>query len=60
MAATMKALRKMNAGRGLSFESAPVPAIGATDVLVRVKTASICWMGPMVAGKDQAAGNFGA
>src|SRR5271163_3240696 len=42
MAATMKALRKMQAGRGLSMESAPVPAIGAADVLVRVKTASIC------------------
>src|SRR5213080_4228800 len=42
MPATMKALRKMQPARGLSFENASVPAIGATEVLVRVKTASIC------------------
>src|SRR5690349_15280060 len=39
-AKTMKALRKMQAARGLSMETAQVPAIGPTDVLVRVKTAS--------------------
>jgi len=38
---TMKALRKMQAARGLSMEPAHVPAIGPTDVLVRVKAASI-------------------
>ena len=32
----MNALRKMQGGPGLSFESAVVPAIGPTDVLVRV------------------------
>jgi threonine 3-dehydrogenase len=53
MAATMKALRKMNAGRGLSMESAPVPAIGATDVLVRVKTASICGTDLHIYGWDR-------
>src|SRR6202045_1203720 len=38
----MNALRKMRAGAGLSFESAPMPKIGPTDVLVRVTAASIC------------------
>ena len=42
MPSTMKALRKMKAARGLSFENAPVPSIGPTEVLVRVRTASIC------------------
>jgi threonine 3-dehydrogenase len=53
MAATMKALRKMQAGRGLSMESAPLPAIGATDVLVRVKTASICGTDLHIYGWDR-------
>jgi threonine 3-dehydrogenase len=53
MAATMKALRKMSAGRGLSFENAPVPAIGAADVLVRVKTASICGTDLHIYGWDR-------
>src|SRR5271169_5169932 len=51
MAATMKALRKMQAGRGLSME--PVPAIGAADVLVRVKTASICGTDLHIYGWDR-------
>jgi len=49
----MKALRKMNAGRGLSMESAPVPAIGAADVLVRVRTASICGTDLHIYGWDR-------
>ena len=53
MAATMKALRKMHAARGLSMESAPVPAIGAADVLVRVKTASICGTDLHIYGWDR-------
>jgi threonine 3-dehydrogenase len=53
MAATMKALRKMQAARGLSFESAPVPTIGAADVLVRVKTASICGTDLHIYGWDR-------
>src|SRR5271168_1452106 len=53
MAATMKALRKMSAGRGLSMETAPVPTIGAADVLVRVKTASICGTDLHIYGWDR-------
>ena len=53
MAATMRALRKMQAGRGLSMETAPVPAIGAADVLVRVKTASICGADLHIYGWDR-------
>src|SRR2546423_7237649 len=49
----MKALRKMQPARGLSFESASVPAIGATDVLVRVKTASICGTDLHIYGWDR-------
>jgi threonine 3-dehydrogenase len=53
MAATMKALRKMRAGRGLSLESAPVPGIGAADVLVRVRTTSICGTDLHIYGWDR-------
>src|ERR1700746_1873620 len=41
MAATMKALRKMRAARGLQMDAVAVPLIGPTKVLVRVKRASI-------------------
>jgi len=51
--ATMKALRKMQAARGLSIESAQVPAIGPTDVLVRVKAASICGTDLHIYGWDR-------
>ena len=53
MATTMKALRKMHAGRGLSMETQPVPAIGAADVLVHVKTASICGTDLHIYGWDR-------
>jgi threonine 3-dehydrogenase len=53
MAATMRALRKMQAARGLSYETAQVPAIGAADVLVRVKTASICGTDLHIYGWDR-------
>jgi threonine 3-dehydrogenase len=53
MAATMKALRKMQAARGLSYETAQVPVIGAADVLVRVKTASICGTDLHIYGWDR-------
>src|SRR3977135_2336492 len=53
MPSTMKALRKMHAARGLSFESAQVPAIGPTDVLVRVKAASICGTDLHIYGWDR-------
>jgi len=53
MAATMKALRKMQAARGLSYETAQVPSIGAADVLVHVKTASICGTDLHIYGWDR-------
>src|SRR3984893_13183262 len=53
MAATMKALRKMQAARGLSYETAQVPAVGAADVLVRVQTASICGTDLHIYGWDR-------
>jgi threonine 3-dehydrogenase len=40
--AQMKALRKMQPGPGAALESVPIPVLGASDVLVRVRTASIC------------------
>ena len=49
----MIALRKMQAARGLSLESAATPAIGATDVLVHVKTASICGTDLHIYGWDR-------
>ena len=49
----MKALRKMQAARGLSMETAQVPAIGPMDVLVRVKAASICGTDLHIYGWDR-------
>src|SRR6201998_1107159 len=53
MPATMKALRKMQPARGLSYEMAPVPLIGPADVLVRVKAASICGTDLHIYGWDR-------
>src|SRR5260221_1117383 len=53
MPSTMKALRKMQPARGLSFESALVPAIGPAEVLVRVRTASICGTDLHIYGWDR-------
>ena len=53
MAATMKALRKTQAARGLQIESVPVPEVGHGDVLVRVKTASICGTDLHIYGWDR-------
>jgi threonine 3-dehydrogenase len=53
MATTMKALRKMQAARGLSLEKAAVPPVGPADVLVRVKTASICGTDLHIYGWDR-------
>src|SRR5258707_5552670 len=53
MPSTMKALRKMHGARGLSFESAPVPSIGPGEVLVRVRTASICGTDLHIYGWDR-------
>lgn len=53
MPATMKALRKTNPGKGLQIENLPVPAIGPTDVLVRVKASSICGTDLHIYGWDR-------
>ena len=53
MAATMKALRKMRASKGLQMDTLAVPTIGPTDVLVRVKTASICGTDLHIYGWDR-------
>src|ERR1700704_3495845 len=53
MAATMKALRKLRASRGLQMDTVAVPLIGPTDVLVRVKTASICGTDLHIYGWDR-------
>jgi threonine 3-dehydrogenase len=53
MPTTMKALRKMQPARGLSFENPSVPSIGPTDVLVRVCTASICGTDLHIYGWDR-------
>ncbi|HSC45820.1 MAG TPA: L-threonine 3-dehydrogenase [Candidatus Acidoferrum sp.] len=49
----MKALRKMNPARGLSLETATVPSVGPTDVLVRVRAASICGTDLHIYGWDR-------
>jgi threonine 3-dehydrogenase len=53
MPATMKALRKTQAGKGLQIEKLQVPPIGPTDVLVRVKTTSICGTDLHIYGWDR-------
>jgi threonine 3-dehydrogenase len=53
MAKTMQALRKMGPARGLSLEPATVPTMGPTDVLVRVKAASICGTDLHIYGWDR-------
>jgi threonine 3-dehydrogenase len=53
MPTTMKALRKMQPTRGLSFENATIPVIGPTDVLVHVRTASICGTDLHIYGWDR-------
>ena len=53
MAATMKALRKTRADKGLEMQTVPVPAIGPTDVLVRVKATSICGTDLHIYGWDR-------
>src|SRR5580700_1428491 len=53
MTTTMKALRKMQAAKGLQMDTVAVPSIGPTDVLVRVKTASICGTDLHIYGWDR-------
>ena len=49
----MKALRKTQPAKGLQMETIAVPSIGPTDVLVRVKTASICGTDLHIYGWDR-------
>ncbi len=53
MATTMKALRKMQPAKGLQMDTVAVPATGPTDVLVRVKMASICGTDLHIYGWDR-------
>jgi threonine 3-dehydrogenase len=53
MALTMKALRKMQTAKGLAMDSVAVPQVGPTDVLVRVKAASICGTDLHIYGWDR-------
>jgi len=53
MATLMKALRKMQPGKGLQFEKVAVPAIGPTEVLARVKATSICGTDLHIYGWDR-------
>ena len=53
MPATMKALRKTQAGRGLQIENVAVPSVGPADVLVRVKATSICGTDLHIYGWDR-------
>src|SRR5258707_2538754 len=53
MAATMKAFGKVRAARGLQMDTVAVPLIWPTDVLVRVKTASICGTDLHIYGWDR-------
>ncbi len=50
---TMKALRKMRPERGAQIESVPIPALGPTQVLVRVRAASICGTDLHIYGWDR-------
>ena len=53
MSATMKALRKTKAAKGLEIQKVPVPSIGALDVLVRVSATSICGTDLHIDGWDR-------
>ena len=51
--ATMKALRKMRPQRGAQLENISIPTFGPTDVLVRVRAASICGTDLHIYGWDR-------
>jgi threonine 3-dehydrogenase len=53
MPATMKALRKTQAEKGLEMQAVPVPPIAPADVLVRVKATSICGTDLHIYGWDR-------
>jgi len=50
---TMQALRKMRPQRGAQLESVPIPTPGPTQVLVRVRAASICGTDLHIYGWDR-------
>lgn len=50
---TMKALRKMHPERGAQIESVPIPGLSPTQVLVRVRAASICGTDLHIYGWDR-------
>src|ERR1700736_3802321 len=50
---TMKALRKMRPARGAQLETLPIPVPGPTEVLVRVRAASICGTDLHIYGWDR-------
>jgi threonine 3-dehydrogenase len=52
VADTMRALRKLAPGPGLSLVEVPTPGIGPTDVLVRVLSTGICGTDLHIAGWD--------
>jgi molybdenum cofactor synthesis domain-containing protein len=49
---TMRALRKMSAAPGFTLEHIPVPSIGPSDVLIRVKTVGLCGTDQHIYGWD--------
>jgi threonine 3-dehydrogenase len=53
MSATMKALRKTRAAKGLEIQEVRVPLIGALEVLVRVSATSICGTDLHIYGWDR-------
>jgi len=53
MSATMKALRKTRAAKGLEIQEVPVPSIGSLDALVRVTATSICGTDLHIDGWDR-------
>jgi len=53
MPATMKALRKLRPARGLELASVSIPVLGPTEVLVRVRSASVCGTDLHIYGWDR-------
>src|SRR4029077_9227008 len=53
MSATMKALRKTRAAKGLEIQEVPVPSIGSLGGLVRVTATSICGTDLHIDGWDR-------
>jgi threonine 3-dehydrogenase len=53
MPATMRALRKTQAGKGLQIESVAIPPVSPSEVLVRVKATSICGTDLHIYGWDR-------